>query len=74
MRDFIDVKVAGETISAAALGADVGAINICTGIPKSVRAFATEIAEIYGRTDLLKFGTLESNASDWDFIVGQPWA
>lgn len=74
VRDFIDVKVAGETISAAALGADVGAINICTGIPKSVRAFATEIAEIYGRTDLLKFGTLESNASDWDYIVGQPWA
>lgn len=73
VRDFIDVKTAGANIFDAALGKDVGAINICTGIPKSVREFATEIAETYGRTDLLKFGTLDNSASDWDYIVGQPW-
>lgn len=73
VRDFIDVKTAGANIFDAARGKDVGAINICTGIPKSVREFATEVAQIYGRPDLLKFGALESSASDWDHIVGQPY-
>lgn len=73
VRDFIDVKIAGAHIFYAALSKHEGAINICTGIPKSVREFATEIAEKYGRSDLLKFGTLKDNASDWDSVVGQPF-
>jgi nucleoside-diphosphate-sugar epimerase len=72
VRDFIDVKTAGANICDAALGNRQGAMNICSGVPRSVHDFATAIADEYGRRDLLEFETLKDNPSDWDSIVSEP--
>jgi len=72
VRDFIDVKTAGANICDVALGNRQGAMNICSGVPRSVHDCATAIADEYGRRDLLEFGTLKDNPSDWDTIVGEP--
>ena len=70
VRDFIDVKEAGANILTHALGKRQGAINICSGVPRSIRDFVTAIAESYGRSDLLRFGARDDNPKDWDYIVG----
>lgn len=78
IRDFIEVGVAGRMIVETALGDEQGAINICSGIPITVRQFAEQIADEYGRRDLLKFGVRPDNLIDPPCVVGfrhgaSPW-
>ena len=61
IRDFIDVNAAGRLISEAALATVQGPINICSGIPITVKQLAENIADEYGRRDLLKFGARPDN-------------
>lgn len=70
VRDYLDVRVAAEQIVFAAMGDRTGAINICSGVPITVRALAEQVADEYGRRDLLKFGARQENPLDPPRVVG----
>jgi dTDP-6-deoxy-L-talose 4-dehydrogenase (NAD+) len=55
VRDFLNVKDAAKKISKIALNKKIGAINICSGTPITIKQIAEQIADEYGRRDLLKF-------------------
>jgi nucleoside-diphosphate-sugar epimerase len=71
IRDFIDVSEAGSLISEIALGTAQGAINICSGIPITVKQLAEKIADEYGRRDLLLFGARRDNFIDPPCVIGK---
>jgi dTDP-6-deoxy-L-talose 4-dehydrogenase (NAD+) len=70
IRDFLDVKNAAKMIVDVSLSNKIGAINICSGIPITIRQFAEKIADGYGRRDLLKFGVRPDNSTDPEYVVG----
>ena len=70
IRDFLDVSEAGRLITEVALGSRCGPINICSGVPVTVRQLAEEIAQKYGRHDLLKFGARSENLVDPPCVLG----
>ena len=70
IRDYIDVTEAGQMIAECALGNQQGAINICSGMPITVRELAEKIADEYGRRDLLMFGARKDNLTDPLCVVG----
>ena len=70
IRDFLDVRKAGKMICDVALGQKTGPINICSGEPKTIRQFAEEIADEYGRRDLLSFGARKNNQVDPPCVIG----
>lgn len=71
-RDFLDVSKVGQIITNIAMGQHQGPINICSGVPITVRQLAEQIANEYGRLDLLKFGQKSDNLVDPLYIVGVP--
>lgn len=72
IRDFLDVSEAGRMIVDLAISKQLGPINICSGIPVTIRQLAEKIADEYGRSDLLKFGAKPDNLMDPPRIVGLP--
>ena len=70
IRDFLDVRDAGGLIAEAALGQRQGPINICSGVPVTVRQLAEQIADEFGRRDLLRFGARPDNTFDPPRVVG----
>jgi len=70
VRDYLDVREAGRMIVEAALGHEQGPVNICSGNPTTVRQLAEQIADEYGRRDLLKFGSRPDNLVDPPCVVG----
>ncbi|WP_454849415.1 NAD-dependent epimerase/dehydratase family protein [Rhizobium binxianense] len=72
IRDFLDVADAAEKIVAAATGDRTGPMNICSGVPITVRQMAEAIADEYGRRDLLNFGARPDNLIDPPCVVGVP--
>jgi nucleoside-diphosphate-sugar epimerase len=70
IRDFLDVRDAGRMIADVALGDRQGPINICSGVPMSVRELAERIADEYGRRDLLRFGARPDSPFDPPRVVG----
>jgi dTDP-6-deoxy-L-talose 4-dehydrogenase (NAD+) len=52
------------------LSDEQGAVNICSGIPITVRQLAEQVADEYGRRDLLKFGVRPDNLVDPPCVVG----
>jgi dTDP-6-deoxy-L-talose 4-dehydrogenase (NAD+) len=72
IRDFLDVADAGNVIAEVALGNQAGPINVCSGVPITVRQLAEKIADEYGRRDLLKFGMRKDNLVDPPCVVGLP--
>ncbi len=70
VRDYLDVRDAGSMIAQVALGDVQGPINICSGIPITVRELAERIADEYGRRDLLRFGARPDNLIDPPCVVG----
>ena len=70
VRDFLDVREAGRSIVSHALSEETGPINVCSGIPVTVRQLAERIADEYGRRDLLKFGARPDNLIDPPHVVG----
>jgi dTDP-6-deoxy-L-talose 4-dehydrogenase (NAD+) len=70
IRDFLDVREAGSMIVDVALGNRQGPINICSGIPITVRQLAEQIADEYGRHDLLKFDSRPDSLFDPPCVVG----
>tara|TARA_B110000444_G_scaffold178451_1_gene167160 strand:+ start:6602 stop:7447 length:846 start_codon:yes stop_codon:yes gene_type:complete len=72
VRDFMDVCEAGKIIGDISLSSQSGAINVCSGQPKTIREHAIKIAEEYGREDLLNFGAREDNPLEPIHVVGIP--
>lgn len=70
IRDFLDVYEAGQMIADVVLSNQQGAVNICSGTPISVRQLAEEVADEFGRRDLLKFGSRPDNFIDPPYVVG----
>lgn len=70
IRDFLDVTEAGRMIVETALAQERGPVNICSGEPITVRQLAEQIADEYGRRDLLKFGARPDNLVDPPLVVG----
>jgi len=70
IRDFLDVSQAGSMIVNAAQSGEVGPVNICSGVPISIRQLAEQIADEYGRRDLLDFGARADNLIDPPCVVG----
>jgi dTDP-6-deoxy-L-talose 4-dehydrogenase (NAD+) len=70
VRDYLDVRDAARMIADAALGEERGPVNICSGEPKTIRQFAEQIADEYGRRDLLRFGARPDNPIDPPVVLG----
>jgi len=70
VRDFLDVSEAGSMIAEVAKSKTQGAINICSGLPVTVRQLAEKIADEYGRRDLLQFGARPDKFLDPPCVVG----
>ena len=70
IRDYLDVREAGQMLVAAALGGVQGPVNICSGTPITVRRLAERIADEYGRRDLLRFGARPDRPGDPPGVVG----
>jgi len=70
IRDFLDVREAGRLLVEAGLSNIRGPVNICSGVPVTVRELAETIADEYGRRDLLKFGARPENLIDPPKVVG----
>lgn len=71
IRDFLDVAEAGAMIADVVLSNKTGPVNICSGTPITVRQLAEQIADEYGRRDLLLFGARADNAVDPACVVGK---
>lgn len=72
IRDYLDVSIAGAAIADVIDTGQVGAINICSGRPVSIRQFAQSVADRYGRRDLLEFGVHQPHPRDPAAVVGVP--
>jgi dTDP-6-deoxy-L-talose 4-dehydrogenase (NAD+) len=72
IRDFMDVEEVGRLITNVTLSNLRGPINICSGVPITVRKFTEQIADKYGRRDLLNFGVRPHNILDPACIIGVP--
>lgn len=70
VRDFLDVADAARMIAETALGTEEGAVNICSGVPVTVRELAERFADEYRRRDLLRFGARPDNLTDPPVVVG----
>lgn len=70
IRDYLDVKEAGDQIVQLALSSHQGPVNICSGIPQTVRQICESIADQYGLRHLLKFGKRPPNTTDPPCVVG----
>jgi dTDP-6-deoxy-L-talose 4-dehydrogenase (NAD+) len=74
IRDYMDIRDAGRMIVQAALGKIEGPVNICSGIPVTIRELAERIADEYGRRDLLQFGARPDSPTDPARVIGVPTA
>jgi nucleoside-diphosphate-sugar epimerase len=72
VRDFLDVRRAGALIARLAETGQTGIANICSGQPVTIRAIAEGIADLYGRRDLLEFGSAIVHPRDPEVVVGVP--
>ena len=70
VRDYLDVVEAGRLIQEVSVGEIQGAVNICSGIPVTIRQIAEKIADEYGCRELLNFETYANKLEDPPFIVG----
>ena len=70
IRDYINAKEIGCSIVKIITNNISGPINICSGIPISIRELAERIASSYNKIDLLKFGARQDNLIDPPVIVG----
>lgn len=71
IRDYLDVAEAGKIIADVALQSSYsGPVNVCSGIPISVKQLALQIAANYQGERLLHFGKRPDNLTDPNYIVG----
>ena len=71
IRDYLYVEDATDMMAKAILQNKTGAINICSGVPRTVRDVAEEIAIAMGRPELLNFGSKIPQKNDPEYILGE---
>ena len=71
IRDYLDVVDAGRMIADVVLSDQTGPVNICSGVPITVRKLAEQIADEYQRRDLLIFGARADNEFDPVIVTGK---
>jgi dTDP-6-deoxy-L-talose 4-dehydrogenase (NAD+) len=71
-RDYLDVAEAARQIVDVVFGTVRGAVNVCSGVPVTVRQLVEQIADRCGRRDLLRFGARLQNRFDPPYVVGVP--
>jgi dTDP-6-deoxy-L-talose 4-dehydrogenase (NAD+) len=73
VRDFLDVRIAGQMIVEIATQENcVGAFNICSGLPITIKEYCEKIAREFGRVDLLRFGVSDIDEKSPVSVVGVP--
>ena len=72
IRDYMDVNEAARKIVTIASTNVTGPVNVCSGVPITVRQFAERIAVEAGCLDLLRFGSRPKNSVDPICVVGVP--
>ena len=70
IRDFMDVRDAAALLVADAFSDRQGATNIASQQGITVRQLAEQIADGYGRRDLLNFGARPDNLTDPPCVIG----
>lgn len=70
VRDYLEIGDAARQVMEIAHGNVTGAVNVCSGVPVTVRELAERIADEFGRPDLLRFGVRPSSPSDPQVILG----
>jgi nucleoside-diphosphate-sugar epimerase len=69
IRDFIDVRDAGQALAALTLGSPLGPINIATGEAVTIADLAMMLGRLAGRPALVQLGALPDRAGDPPRIV-----
>jgi nucleoside-diphosphate-sugar epimerase len=69
VRDFIDVRDAGEALAAVALSGLSGPVNIASGEGVSVAEIAKKLGDLSGRPDLVRVGALADRPDEPPRIV-----
>lgn len=72
IRDYLDVLDAAKLISSLAFKNVTGPVNICSGSPITIRQIAENIADKYGRRDLLRFDVESPDKLEAQCVVGIP--
>jgi nucleoside-diphosphate-sugar epimerase len=72
VRDFLHVADVGSAIAAAAVHGLDGIVHIGSGRPVTVRQVATQIADLLGARDQLRFGARPDAPGDPRFICANP--
>lgn len=72
VRDFMNVIDAAKKIAEISWSAIDGPINVCSGMPITVRQLAERIAQEHGNSELLLFGARPDNQFDPPYVVGIP--
>ena len=70
-RDYLYVEDATDMMAKAIFEGKTGAINICSGIPRTVKDVAEEIATSLGRPELLRFGSKAPSENEPEYILGE---
>lgn len=70
VRDYMSAEEIGRSIVKIITNNISGPINICSGIPVSIKQLAEKIASSYNKTHLLKFGVRPDNLIDPPIVVG----
>lgn len=71
VRDFLDVREAGEIIAKESLNSTNGPYNVCSGKGITIKELAENIAEEYNAKHLLNFGEYKSKKIEPPYIVGE---
>jgi nucleoside-diphosphate-sugar epimerase len=70
IRDYMNVRDAAAELVNVLLSERTGAVNVCSSVGTTVRALVEDIADEYGRRDLLRFGVRAENFTDPPVVVG----
>lgn len=70
VRDYIDVRDVATAFVELALSSAVGAFNISTGVPRTLRSTLEEVARHTGGEHLLRFGARRTGPGENLYLVG----
>ena len=69
-RDFLHIEDAGRAIVSLLDSEVTGPTNICSGEATQIRELAMQTAELIGKPELLRIGTVPTAANEPPLIVG----
>jgi len=72
VRDYLNIVDAAKIIAKIASGDQTGAINVCSGVARTIKQFAEQIADEYDGRGLLLFGERKENVTEPQFVLGVP--